>query len=254
MRLLLIAFALSFAIALVACGDDDDDEGVSTATPTTSTVTPTVRVSAGVSTVAPGDTEEPTEAAPPVGLTDAMIDAVVQYVADNDFLSARREMTDPPVCDDTEDNPDHLGKVCIVNAPLTFEGANVFVRAGIYRSDGVLELELQRDGQEWTVVEARDPNDVGLTLTDEMIDAIAAYVAANDMFGERREMTDPPRCGDALDDALAFAGKVCVVEGTFTVTPQNVLVNAGLWSSDAVLTMTLKQVDEAAWAVTEVRE
>lgn len=254
MRPAIIAALALVLAALMACGGDDDESSSGDASPTASATT--VRTTAAPTdsaTAAPSPTQPiPTE------ITDEIVAAISAYVAATDLFGERRVMTDPPNCDETQtgDGAQFLGKICYIPASYTVEGNEVIVRIGIWASDGVVDAVLRRaDNGTWSVAELRDPNDVGASALNEMmIAAIAEYVAKNDMFGERREMTDPPRCGDAFDDALSYAGKVCIVEGTFTVTPQNVLVNAGLWSSDAVLTMVLEQVDESAWAVTEVRE
>jgi hypothetical protein len=255
MRIAAAAIAI-LLLALAACGDDDDN-GDSSEPTSTATATATTGSTTPAGTAEPTD-PSPTNDGPPDDLTGDIIDAIAGYVEANEMFSAQREMTDPPTCEEAVggNGEEFLGKICIVQSTFTVDGDEVLVNAGIWASDGIVTMVLRRDGDIWRVTELRPVDGAEpppTALTDDMIAAIADYVATNEMFGEVRQMTDPPLCEDAVGDAAAFAGKVCIVSSTFTVTDVNVLVNAGLWSSDAVLTMVL-QGSGRSWAVTEVRD
>lgn len=247
MKTLLTALALGLLLVFAACGGDDDDEVDATDPPAeTPTASATLEDSPG-----PTPSDEPE---PPTELTDEMIEAIAIHVAANDMFGERREMTEPPRCEDTEGDATQAGKVCIAANSFTNEGENAVVNAGLWASDAIATFVLAPDGDGWLVDEVRDANDVGdpTELTHEMIAAIAAYVAANDLFGERREMTDPPNCDEAVGDSAQYLGKICYVPSTFTLEGGDVLVTIGIWSSDGVVTAVLRQVD-GEWRVVELR-
>jgi hypothetical protein len=166
------AFITMLSLALVtlaACGNDDDslpDVEVQTATATakpTKSPEPETESATQPPTPVVSDTPPPTTAPtpeqPPTALTDEMIQAIDTYVTENDFLGARREMTDPPTCDEAvgDDVLPFLGKVCVLPQTFALEGTDVVVRAGVWSSDGVLDMVLRNESGTWTVIEAREP-------------------------------------------------------------------------------------------------